>query len=167
MRHRLILLAALTLFAAIPVQAEEGATLLRDTQLRSEPYSDASVITTLKSHSTLTILQRKGGWYQARTTSQQLGWVRMSAIRLGELKSGNNGLGETLRFLNSGRSGSSGVTVATGIRGLDSADVANAKPDHQAVKRLERFQTSADQARAYAEQANLKSRQLGYMESNQ
>jgi len=163
MMHRLLFLAALMLFAAIPVEAEEGATLLRATELRSEPYSDASVITTLKAHTTLTILQRKGGWYQARTGSQQIGWVRMSTIRLGELKTGGSGIGDTLRFLNSGRSGSSGVTVATGIRGLDSADVANAKPDHHAVKHLEHFHVSADQARAYASQGKLKSRKLGYM----
>lgn len=164
MMHRLLLLAALGLVVAAPLQAEEGATLLRDTELRSEPYSDARVIAVLKAHTTLTILERRGGWYQARTAGYQRGWVRMSAIRLGELKAGSSGVGETLRFLSSGRSGASGVTVATGIRGLSAADVANAKPNHQAVQRLGRYQASAVQAQSFADQARLKSRQLAYMD---
>jgi hypothetical protein len=164
MMHRLLLLAALGLVASAPLQAEEGATLLRDTELRSEPFSDARVIAVLKARTTLTILQRRGGWYQARTASYQRGWVRMSAIRLGELKAGSSGVGETLRFLSSGRSGASGVTVATGIRGLSAADVANATPNHQALQRLGRYQASAAQARSFAGQAKLRSRQLAYMD---
>lgn len=163
MMHRLFLIAMLGLITAAPLQAEEGATLLRDSELRSEPYSDARVITELKSHSTVTILSRRGGWYQARTAARQTGWLRMSAIRLGELRSGSSGVGETLRFLSTGRSGSSGVTVATGIRGLSAADVANAKPNHQAVNRLARYQSSSPQARSYAAQAKLKSRKVAYM----
>jgi len=167
MKHRLFLLAMLGLATVAPLQAEEGATVLRDSELRSAPYSDARIVTVLKARSTLTILSRRGGWYQARTVARQTGWVRMSAIRLGELRAGSSGVGETLRFLSSGRSGSSGVTVATGIRGLSAADVANAKPNHQAVNRLGRYQTSASQARSYAAEAKLKSRQLAYMSEKQ
>jgi hypothetical protein len=166
MMRRLLLplLAAFNLLVAAPAMAEQGATVLRDAALRSEPYSDAGIVTTLKAHTTLTILERRGGWYQTRTADRQRGWVRMSAIRLGELKAGgSSGVGATLRLLSTGRSGASGVTVATGIRGLDAADVANATPDHQAVSRLARFQASAAQAKAFAAQAKLKSRKLAYL----
>ena len=165
MMRRLLpsLLVMLALAGPLPVLAEQIASVLRDTELRSEPFNDASITTTLKAKSPLTILKRRGGWYQARHGKQQ-GWVRMSAIRLGEARDGgSSGIGETLQFLSSGRSGSSGVTVATGIRGLDAADVANATPNHQAVKSLERFQVTAAQARAFASEAKLKSSQLAYL----
>jgi hypothetical protein len=170
MMRRLLLplLAALSLLASAPMMAEQGATVLRDTDLRSEPYSDAERVAALMAHDPLTILERRGGWYRARTADRQSGWVRMSAIRLGEMQSGgSSGVSETLRFLSSGRSGASGVTVATGIRGLDAADVANATPDHRALSRLDRFQSSAAQAKAFAARAKLRSRKLAYLTEQQ
>lgn len=161
------LFAMLALAGPLPALAEQSATVLRDTELRSEPYSDARVSATLRAKSTLTILTRKGGWYQARQGSLK-GWVRMSAIRLGEAQGGgSSGISETLQFLSSGRSGSSGVTVATGIRGLDAADVANATPNHQAVQRLDRIQVSDSQARTFAAAAKLRSHTMGYMQAPQ
>ena len=165
MMRRLLppLLALLALAGPLPAWAEQLATVLLDTELRAEPYSDAGVITALPAKATLTILQRQGGWYQARHGTQS-GWVRMSAIRMGEAAGGgSSGISETLQFLSTGRSDASGVTVATGIRGLDAADVANATPNHQAVRRLERFQVSAAQARSFAANAQLQSNRMDYL----
>lgn len=161
--RRLLLLVTLNLIVIPSLHAEQGAYLLRDTSLLSEPYSDAREITELHSKTVITILERRGGWYQVRTAKHQTGWLRMSTIRLGEIQSGSSGVGETLRFLESGRSAASGVTVATGIRGLDAADVANASPNHLAVKHLDRYQTSAARARAFAAEAKLRSQPLSYM----
>jgi uncharacterized protein YgiM (DUF1202 family) len=160
------LLAAFSLVLQAQAQDEQSATALRNTELRAKPYSDAAVVTTVKAKSRLTILKRQGGWYQARDSRNHTGWLRMSTIRLGDgkvAKSGDGGLAQTLRFLSTGRSGASGVTVATGIRGLDSADVANATPDHAAVKKLDRFKVSTANAKAFALNANLRSRSLGYI----
>ena len=160
-------LIAILALAPVPLLAEQTATVLHDTELRSEPFSDARVTGTLRAKSTLTVLKRQGGWYQARHAGQQ-GWVRMSAIRMGEIQAGGStGIGEALGFLGSGRSGASGVTVATGIRGLDAADVANATPDHNALKKLGRFQVTAAQARDFATAAQLKSRQLAYLSAQE
>lgn len=160
------MLAAFSLVLPVQAQDAQTATALRDTELRAEPFSDAAVVTKVKAKSKLTVLQRKGGWYQARDSKSRTGWLRMSTIRLGEAtnaKSGDSGIGQTLRFLSTGRSGSSGVTVATGIRGLDSADVANATPDHAAVKKLDRFKVSAASAKAFALNANLRSHDVRYV----
>lgn len=165
MMRRLLLLVTLNLILITALQAEQGAYVLRDTSLLSEPYSGAREITELQSKTVVTILQRRGGWYQARTANRQTGWLRMSTIRLGEMESGSSGVGETLRLLESGRSAASGVTVATGIRGLDAADVANATPNHLAVKRLDRYQTSAARSRSYATEAKLRSQPLSYMKA--
>lgn len=165
---RRVLLPLLAVFSIVlPIHAEEQvATVLRDTQLHSAPYSDASVITTVKAKSRITILERRGGWYQVRDSRRHTGWLRMSNIRFGEggTSTGDgSGLNQTLRFLSSGRSGASGVTVATGIRGLSSADVAHATPDHNAVKRLDRFSVSAAAAQSFALNANLRSKQIRYI----
>ncbi len=165
---RRVLLPLLAVFSLVqPVQAEEQvATVLRDTQLRSAPYSDAGVIATVKAKSRVTILERRGGWYQARDSRRHTGWLRMSNIRIGEggaTTGDGSGLGQTLRFLSSGRSGASGVTVATGIRGLDSADVVNATPDHNAVQRLDSFSVSAAAAKSFALNASLRSKRIGYL----
>jgi uncharacterized protein YgiM (DUF1202 family) len=161
-----ILLAALALAEPL-LAAEQAATALRNTELRAEPYSDAKVITRVRAKSPLTVLQRKGGWYQARDARNRTGWLRMSAIRLGDgaaaQADGDRGLGQTLRFLSTGRSGASGVTVATGIRGLDAADVANAEPDHQAVKQLNGYSVSAAAARSFALNASLRSQRIAYI----
>jgi hypothetical protein len=164
MMRRLLptLLAMLALAGPPAALAEQSATVLRDTELRAEPFSDARSIAALKARSTITILERRGGWYQARHGAQS-GWVRMSAIRMGKAMGGSSGISETLQFLSTGRSDASGVTVATGIRGLDAADVANATPNHQAVRRLERFQVSAAQARSFAANAQLQSNRMDYL----
>ncbi|MEN8169872.1 MAG: SH3 domain-containing protein [Pseudomonadota bacterium] len=158
------LLILCCLLPSAALAAEQLATVLQQTTLRAEPFSDAAQILTLKARQQVTVLQRKGGWYQVRSAGQS-GWLRMSRVRFGSgatTQNSSSGLGQALSFLTTGRSGSSGVTVATGIRGLDSADVANAKPDHQALKRLKQFQANPDQARQFARNAQLKSQPVGY-----
>lgn len=154
------------LFSPALLAEEQLATILQQTSLQSEPYSDTASLATLAAKQQVVVMQRQGGWYQVRTASQN-GWVRMSHLRLGSgngAPSGSSGVSETLRFLDTGRSGSSGVTVATGIRGLDAADVANARPNHKAVRKLNRFKAKAKQVEKFARTAKLKTQPLGYME---
>ena len=159
MRSILLTLALCGLFSPALFAEEQLATILQQTELRAEPYSDTAALATLAAKQQVMVLQ-------VRTASQN-GWVRMSHLRLGSASgtsSGGNGVSETLRFLNTGRSGSSGVTVATGIRGLDAADVANARPNHKAVKKLNRFKLKPKQVEKFARSAKLKTQPLGYME---
>jgi hypothetical protein len=164
MSKQLLLIVALLL--PVTLQAQQAAVALRDTTLRATPHSDAATVRKLKAKTPLQILQRKGGWYQARDAKQHTGWVRMSHIRMGDGQSSGNkggGLAQTLNFLSTGRSGASGVTVATGIRGLDSADVSKAKPDHAAVKKLDSFKVSAASAKKYALGGKLHETRLRYL----
>jgi len=166
MMRTLLTLVLCGLLAPSVTQAEEQlATTLQTTPLYAEPYSDAATIATLRPKQQVTVLLRKGGWYQVQHGSQT-GWLRMSYIRFGDgtvAKADGSGVAQTLRLLSTGRSGASGVTVATGIRGLDSADMVNATPDHQAVNRLDRYQATTEQAQQFAAGAHLKSQPLGYI----
>ena len=164
MMRRLLLLALLNLAATASLHAEQAAYALRDATLHAEPYSDTRIIAELRAKENIIVIERRGGWYRTRTVARQEGWVRMSAIRLGEHQTGESGIGETLRILESGRSGADGITVATGIRGLNAADMANANPNHHAATRLERYRVGAAQARAFAAEGELGSRQFPYME---
>ena len=170
-RHLFALLSALLIVPPGQAAEPQQATVLRDTELRAEPFSDAAVVAKIRAKARIRVLQRKGGWYQARDNRNQTGWLRMSTIRFGDgtsakSDSGGSGLGQTMRFLSTGRSGASGTTVATGIRGLDSADVSNASPDHAAVKRVDSFKVGAEDARAFAQTAELRSKSVDYMEED-
>lgn len=161
----LILCGLLT--PVVSAEESQAATVLQQTTLYAEPYSDAAALATLQPRQQVAVLERKGGWYRVRSSTQS-GWLHMSHIRFGDgsvTQGDSGGLGQTLQFLSTGRSGASGVTVATGIRGLDAADMSNAKPNHQAVKRLDRYQVTPRQAKNFAARAQLQSQPLGYIDS--
>ncbi len=165
MKRTLLTLILWGLFTPALHAGEQLATTLQTTELRSEPYSDARVVASLRAKQSVTVVQRKGGWYQVRSAGHS-GWLRMSHIRFGDgatAKGDGSGLAQTLRFLSSGRSGASGVTVATGIRGLDAADVANARPNYQAIGRLNRYGVNTTALNKFARSARLKSQSLGYI----
>jgi glucose-6-phosphate dehydrogenase assembly protein OpcA len=148
--------------------AEQLATVLQQTELRAEPFDDATSLAAIRAKQQVSVIQRKGGWYQVRN-GRQTGWLRMSHVRFGDgtttsTQQNGSGLAQSLRFLSTGRSGADGVTVATGIRGLDAADIANAKPDRQALNRLNRFQAKPARARQFAASAQLKTQPLGYFD---
>ncbi|MBE0509657.1 MAG: SH3 domain-containing protein [Chromatiales bacterium] len=162
------LFALLLLTLSIPVTASTLAgVVLQDSSLHAEPFSDAQQLGSLAARSTITVLQRQGGWYQVRDGQQREGWLHMSRVRLGGAASGSSvdlqGLSQAQRLLQSGRSGSSGTTVATGIRGLDAEDLGKASPNHQAVRQLAAYQADARAARQFAELAQLHQQSVAYL----
>ncbi len=153
-------LALLLLAMAAPI-ASAADKVVRASELKAEPFSDAATVATLAANSNVTVLAREGGWY--RVTSQgREGWVRLFNIRRGDSAGGSSGLGEAAEFISTGRSGSSGVTVATGIRGLDAADVTRARPDYAALERTAGFSVDKVAAQRFARRAGLSSREIAY-----
>jgi hypothetical protein len=168
MTRPLLALILCCLFPPALLAAEQLATVLQQTELRAEPFDDATSLAAIRAKQQVSVIQRKGGWYQVRN-GRQTGWLRMSHVRFGDgstptTQQNGSGLAQSLRFLSTGRSGADGVTVATGIRGLDAADIANAKPDRQALNRLNRFQASPARAQQFAASARLKTQPLGYFD---
>jgi hypothetical protein len=76
---------------------------------------------------------------------------------------GDNGLKSLFNF---GRSGSSGFTVATGVRGLSEEDLKNAKPDIRELEMMHNYAVNKAMAERFARDARLKSQQLDYLPSN-
>lgn len=162
---RLLLLALLFIPVVLYAQSQVAVTL-RDTTLRTSPHSDAKKVTMLKAKTVLQILKRQGGWYQVWDGGKHSGWLRMSHIRIrtvgSKAKKRDSGVAQASKFLSTGRSGASGVTVATGIRGLDAADVSNAKPNHDAVKKLDSYKVNTASAVQFASDGELHETELRY-----
>lgn len=160
MRFHLPLCAAL-LALAMSAAAAETALTVRSTELKKEPFIDAATVATLAEQEKVEIIKRQGAWTQVKTAAAQ-GWVRMLSLRLGEgtAKKGDSGIGS---LLNVARTGSSGNTVSTGVRGLSEEDLKNTQPNPEELQKMERLAASAQEARSFAGSARLGSRQVDYL----
>lgn len=159
--YRLLML--LPLLGAAPLMGQP-ATVVHDTALKTEPYSDANTVVMLTGKQKLDLGERQGGWYKAKSSNGSSGWVRLTAVLVDSSKgAGDSGLTSAQQMIQTGRSGSSGVTAATGVRGLDSADVVNSRPNRKAVARLDALQISADESRRFAAEAKLSAHSISYI----
>ena len=155
MRFLLPLLLLFPLLAA----AVEPATLVRTTELKKYPASDAETIASLQENSRVDAIERRGGWTRVRSASGE-GWVRMLALRFGgpgEAKKGDSGVS---KLFNVARTGSSGTTVTTGVRGLDPEMLAKAQPNPAELAKMDQFAVTPEAAAGFAAKGNLQSRQV-------
>ena len=143
MRMALAVLA----FLAAPAFAQEAGYAVRETEVKKEPYSDSQTVGTLAEKAPVKVLDRQNGWMQVESGSQS-GWVRMLSIRM---DSGSSGFASGLKSLFSvARTGSSGRTTTTGVRGLDKEDIKNAKPNPEELKKLAAFAATQVDAEQFA-----------------
>jgi len=153
--------ATLALILATAAVAESAFTV-RTTELKKEPYTDAETIATLPDQARVEILRRQGGWTQIKAQSTAQGWVKMLSLRLGDgmARKGDSGIGSLLSVA---RSGSSGTTVATGVRGLSEEDLKNTRPNPEELQKMERLASTSQDARKFATSAKLGSQQIDYL----
>lgn len=163
--QRLMLALAFSL-PAVALQAAEAGRTLVAADLKQQPFVDAATLVNLPADTVLEVLRRQGGWMQVKTGANE-GWLKMTAVKLGTAaatpgKSGNS-LSTLVNLATTGRSGSSGVTVTTGVRGLGQEELKNAQPDHEAVSRMSSFTSAKNEAAAFAAGAKLQSQTLEYL----
>jgi len=132
----------------------------RDTSLYAEPFKDAEVLVSLPVNTGLSIIKRKGGWYQVNA-NDQTGWVRLVTVRLGKVRTSESGSSggdaiELLGGLATGREKSSEVTTASAVKGLGEEDLRDATPDTDAIDELDEFAADEQAGLEAAEQAGLK-----------
>lgn len=160
--HALFLCAFLFCgFLAAPAFAGQVAYTVRATEIKQQPYSDAATIATLAEKASVNIVLRQGGWVKI-SSSQGSGWVRMLSLRYTST-SGKRGDSGLQSMLNVGRTGSSGITVATGVRGLSEEDLKNARPNPRELEKLRNFAANKSDAAKFAGDANLEAQQLDYL----
>jgi hypothetical protein len=140
----------------------EPATLIRTTELKQSPASDAATVATLAETTKVDALERKGGWTRVRAEGGAEGWVRMLALRYagaGEAKQGDAGISQAL---NVARTGTSGAQVTTGVRGLDAEQLANARPNPAELRKMESYSASRDSADGFAARGKLSAQRVDY-----
>ncbi len=158
------LLAALLLstFTAHAAAAEpaSSATVARDTELREKPLGDATVVAPLKAKASVTVTARSGAWAQVSTADGKQGYVRLLNLRTGSARKGDSGVGALASVF---KTGSSGNTVATGVKGMSGEALTGAEPDHAQVEKLTGYKASEKAARDSAKLAGLKAQKVDYL----
>ena len=154
-------LALALCIAAAPAAAETGAVIRAD-ELKATPFIDAATSAKLPANQPVTILTRKGGWIEVEANGRT-GWVRMLNVRLaaGGSLAPNQANVHAASLL---RTGSSGKTVTTGIKGLGEEDLQNAAPDPAQVARLAALAVSPAEASANARASGLVEHPVDYLD---
>jgi hypothetical protein len=150
-----------TLFIAGAAQAAESGTTVKTDSVRSAPFSDAKIITTLPAATRVEILKKDGGWYQIKS-AQGSGWIRMLSLRRGDVKAAAGPM-SGLAGLASGRAGTGKIVATTGIRGLNEEELKAAHYDEKQIALLESSTSSRAEAQKFAAKARLKARQIDYL----
>ena len=153
----------LTLLLLAPVLClAEPATVLRATELKKEPATDAPTVASLAESAAVDALERKGGWTRVKTGEGAEGWVKMLLLRYGGPGAAKQGDSGVAQLLSVARTGTSGTQVTTGVRGLDAEQLANAKPNAAELERLHGYAATSEAAAGFASQAGLKSQRVDY-----
>ena len=158
------LVALLLVLGALHAAATSTAQTVVAGNITSSPASDASVVAAVPNATSVSIIERQGGWYHVRLGTGQDGWLPMTSIRFNSGTTGTTQSTDWSSLFQSGRSGASGDTATTGVRGLNTGDIANAKPDIKAVESLDKWQAKPGEAKAYAAKVPLEANdKIGYL----
>jgi Bacterial SH3 domain len=139
----------------------EPATVIRATELKSEPATDASTVAQLPENTAVEALKRQGGWTRVKAAAGE-GWVKMLALRYGSAASAKKGDSGIAQIFNVARTGSSGTQVTTGVRGLDEEKLANAQPNPDELEKLNKFAVERPAAAGFAAKGKLSAHQVDY-----
>ena len=152
---RLVLLSAL--LSSGLVCAEPG-TVVRKTDLRDKPFLDAPVVTQIEANTLIDIQERQGAWMQVKATAGT-GWLKMLNVRTGNVNAsgGGSGIGTLANVV---KTGSSGKTVTTGVKGLSAEEITNAVPNPAEVDKMDSYASSEAEASRSATQAKLSAQQV-------
>ncbi len=143
-----------------PPALAEPATLLKPGELRSLPQGSAAVLAPLAAKEMVDIQRRQGAWANVKTASGQTGWVRVLNLRTGSGQRGDAGVGALASVF---KTGSSGNTVSTGVKGLSAEQLQNATPDPAEAERLNGFAVKTADARTFAKQGKLADKKVDYL----
>jgi hypothetical protein len=140
----------------------EPATLVRASELKAQPATDAATVSQLAVDAAVDAGERNGGWVRVKTQAGTEGWLKMLALRYGGpgvAKRGDSGLAQAV---NVARSGASGTQVTTGVRGLDETDINTAKANPAELKKLEGYAESKQSSSSFADSGKLKAQRVEY-----
>ena len=140
----------------------DPATVIRAVDLKQAPASDAETVASLEENASVQTGERRGGWIQVRTDAGASGWVKFLALRYSGTGTGKSGDSGIAQLFSAARGGSSGSQVTTGVRGLDAEDISSAQPNPAALRRMDGYAVSADEADRFAAAGPLQAQSVDY-----
>jgi len=139
--------------------AAEPATVIRATDLKQDPATDAPTVAQLPENTAVDALERKGGWTRVKAAGGE-GWVKMLSLRYGgTARAGDSGVSQ---LFNVARTGTSGTQVTTGVRGLDEEQIATARPNPAELKKLQSYAQTRDASSGFAAEGKLRPQRVEY-----
>ncbi|MGL6041639.1 MAG: SH3 domain-containing protein [Deefgea sp.] len=132
------------------VLAQSG-TVVRKTDLRDKPFLDAAVIAPIAANTPIQIQANKGAWMQVKAANGQVGWIKLLNVRT----SGGGTNSSSLALGNVIKTGSSGQTVTTGVKGLSAEQIKQAEPNAAEVEKMDSYASNQSEATRAALQAKL------------
>jgi hypothetical protein len=152
----------LLLFFLFPIIcAAEPATVIRTTELKQAPATDATAVAQLPEGTAVEALERKSGWTRVKAPAGE-GWVKMLALRYGGPGAATQGDTGINQLFNVARTGSSGTQVTTGVRGLDDKQLANAQPNPAELAKMKGFAADRNAAAGFASKGKLSAVKVEY-----
>lgn len=155
-------LFGIAIMLAACLAGAEPATVLRPTELKKEPASDAPTLAPLAEKASVEVLERKGGWTRVKTASGAEGWVKMLLLRYSATGAAKESGSGVTRSLNAARGGTSSAAATTGVRGLDPDMLANAQPNPAELKKMEGFAVTKENAASFAANEKLQPQTIAY-----
>lgn len=138
----------------------ESGVILKNCELRATPFSSANIVAELNAKQKIDITARKGAWANIKTSTNQQGWVRVLNIRTGSGQRGDAGVNAIASVF---RTGSSGNTVSTGVKGLSEEQLTTAQANPAELARLTQYKNAGTDARTFAKQAKLTTQTVDYV----
>ena len=145
-------LIPLLLFTISGSLLAQPGMVVRKTDLRVKPFLDAAVIAPIAANTPIEIQSNKGAWMQIKASNGQVGWIKLLNVRTNGAGTSSNSAGTLGNVI---KTGSSGQTVTTGVKGLSAEQIEQAEPDFAEVKKMESYASSQADAARLAQQAKL------------
>lgn len=146
------------LVLSVPANAAERGAVIRAGDLKAKPFVDAATAAKVTANQQVNVISRQGGWVQVQVDGKT-GWLRMLNLRMastGPAKSSS----QQASLL---RTGSSGKTVTTGIKGVNEEDIKNASMNYAELQVLGTLAVQPAEATSNAKASGLKESQVAYL----
>ncbi len=136
------------------VWAEQSAILVKEAPLRDVPGIQATALVQLDKDTPITLLKRRGGWYQVETIDHQTGWVRLLEVRYtSESEARESNIAEVLKQTATMPT-ASGTT--TGVRGLTEAESeANGGSPEASLEQVQSYIPTEETLNEFATEGEL------------
>jgi len=176
-------LFAVCIFLAAPLQADQGAIVVREALVYSDSSSASQQVGKIAAGTRVSVFGRKGGWKEVFYEQESVvGWVRSYQIREGsfapavevETESDSRGFLAGLAafsrkasgFFRSSNSTTSSSTATIGVRGLSEAEINAARPDYDEFEKMQQYASNNVRLVEFSQSGQLRVNNVKHLAAN-